>query len=103
MLWDKTKQLPEELLNQVKDYYRTHFPLDVRLHMATWIEEKFSPSAPFNPEDVGDQQTARNLAFHLMSELDRRIEEIPNHPDQFVRKENLTEISRNLKVGPPQK
>ena len=53
MLWDQTKQLPKELLKQVEEIYRDNFPLEVRLHLASWIEENFSPKVPFNANDPG--------------------------------------------------
>ena len=41
---------------QVEDsIYGEHFPLAVRLHLAAWIEEKFSPSLPFNIDDPNHQ------------------------------------------------
>ncbi len=99
MLWDQTKQLPKELLKQVEDTYREHFSLEVRLQLASWIEEKFSPSVPFNMEDPQHQQRAIGLANELMTQLEARIASMPNDPDKFLIKGKLTEIATQLKVG----
>ena len=41
---------------QVEDViYGENFPLAVRLHLAAWIEEKFSPLLPFNPDEPNHQ------------------------------------------------
>ncbi len=55
LLWDRTKTLPKDLLKQVEDVYRDSFPLEVRLHLAAWIEEHCSPNTPFNPQDANHQ------------------------------------------------
>ena len=34
----------QELFKQVEDFYADNFPLDVRLNLSAWIEEKFHPS-----------------------------------------------------------
>jgi hypothetical protein len=47
---------PNSFVFQVEDViYGDNFPLAVRLHLAAWIEEKFSPLLPFNPEDPNHQ------------------------------------------------
>jgi hypothetical protein len=98
MLWDQTKQLPKELLKQVEDTYREHFSLEVRLQLALWIEEKFSPTTPFNVEDPAHQKMAVSLANQLMTQLDARIAAMPNDPDKFLMKGKLEEIAAQLKV-----
>ena len=72
MLWDQTKQLPKELLRQVEATYSEHFPLEVRLQLASWIEDKFSPTVPFNADDPAHQKIAVELANELMAQLESR-------------------------------
>lgn len=96
MLWDQTKQLPKEMLDQVKESYKD-FPLEVRLHLATWIEEKFSPTQTFVMEDPNHQKTAISLANQLHSQLEAKIVDMPNDPDKFMVKQKLEEIAGNLK------
>ncbi|XP_059094074.1 signal transducer and activator of transcription 5B-like isoform X2 [Tigriopus californicus] len=98
MLWDQTKQLPPDLLAQVQLTYQEHFPLEVRLNLASWIEEKFAPSIPFNVEDKAHQKTAVSLANQLISQLDGKIASMPNDPEKFLLKGKLTEIAANLKA-----
>lgn len=102
MLWDQTKNLPKELLKRVEDVYRDHFPMEVRLHLASWIEEKFSPALPFNVEDPAQQKTAANVANQLLSQLDARIAQMPDDPEKFLMKGKLAEIAESLRVSPPQ-
>ena len=98
MLWDQTKQLPKELLKQVEEIYRDNFPLEVRLHLASWIEENFSPKVPFNASDPAHQKTAVDLANQLITHLNAKIAEMPNDPDKFLLKGKLGEIAEQLKV-----
>jgi hypothetical protein len=97
MMWDQTKQLPKELLKKVEDTYREHFSLEVRLQLAPWIEEKFSPTTAFNVDDPAHQTMAISLANQLMTQLEARIAGMPNDPDQFLMKGKLGEISAQLK------
>ena len=99
MLWDQTKQLPKELLKQVEEIYRDNFPLEVRLHLASYIEENFSPKTPFNASDPAHQKTAVNLANQLIAQLNAKIAEMPNDPDKFLLKGKLGEIAEQLKVS----
>ena len=99
MLWDQTKQLPKELLKQVEEIYRDSFPLEVRLHLASWIEENFSPKVPFNANDPAHQKTAVDLANQLIAQLNVKIAEMPNDPDKFLLKGKLGEIAEQLKVS----
>ena len=99
MLWDQTKQLPKELLKQVEEIYKDNFPLEVRLHLASWIEENFSPKVPFNANDPTHQKTAVDLANQLIAHLNAKIAEMPNDPDKFLLKGKLGEIAEQLKVS----
>lgn len=99
MLWDQTRQLPKELLKKVEETYNQSFSFEVRLNLATWIEEKFSPSQPFNPDDPADQKAAVAAANQLMTELDAKIAAIPNDPDKFLQRGKLVEIAENLRVS----
>ncbi len=99
MLWDQTKQLPKELLRRVEDVYRAHFPLEVRLHLAAWIEEKFSPVTPFVQEDPDHHQAACQVSQELLSQLDAGVAAMPNDPEKFLMKGKLGEIAESLKVS----
>lgn len=100
MLWDKTKQLPKDLLNQVEDIYRKNFPLEVRLHLAAWIEDKCSPTTmpALMPDDPEHAQMAADIANQLMNQLENKITSMPNDPDKFLMKGKLEEIAVNLRV-----
>ena len=98
MLWNQTKQLPKEQLDLVQDFYKDNFPIEVRLQLASWIEEKFSPTIPFVMDDQTHKNTAAGLANQLMAQLDQRINSMPNDPDKFLMKGRLTEYSDALKV-----
>lgn len=98
MLWDQTKQLPKDLLKQVEDLYNDNFPLEVRLHLASWIEENFSPNTAFVESDPNHQQSAISLANQLLAQLDAAIASMPNDPDKFLLKGKLGTIAENLKV-----
>jgi hypothetical protein len=39
-LWTKAQQLQGDALQQVRDVYGEHFPIEVRHFLAAWIEEK---------------------------------------------------------------
>lgn len=99
MLWDQTQQLPKELFKKVEDTYEQHFPLEVRLQLASWIEEKFNPSLQYNSEDANDQQAAVAVANELIVQLDQRIADMPNDPEKFLMKGKLGEIAEKLKVS----
>ena len=99
MLWDQTKQLPPALLTQVEETYKTSdFPLEVRLHLAEFIEEKFSPTVAFVAEDPQHQETAASLAQQLLTKLSADIEAMPNVPDQYLKKQTLGKIAQKLTV-----
>jgi len=92
MLWDQTKQLPKETFKQVEAMYlESGFPMDVRLHLAAFVESKFLANVEV------DDQTAANLANQLLSQLDAKIAATPNDPDKFLVKAKLQELSDNLK------
>ena len=77
------------------------FPLEARLQLSGWIEDKFTPlvtSGGVDLEDPGHQQMATNLATQLLQELDAKIQSTPNDPDKFLMKSKLQEISESLKV-----
>ena len=86
---------------QVEDsIYGEHFPLAVRLHLAAWIEEKFSPSLPFNIDDPTHQKMAVGLAQQLLSQLEAKIAAMPNDPDKFLMRVKLQEQADILRVSP---
>jgi signal transducer and activator of transcription 5B len=97
MMWDKTKHLPLEQLKQVEDTYHQHFSLEVRKQLASWIEEKFSPTTPFNVDDLVHQKMAVSLASQLLTMLDARIVSMPNGADTLFMKGKLQKISAQLK------
>lgn len=99
MLWDRTKQLPKEHLKRVEALYQDNFPLEVRLQLSTWIEERFDPSLPFVLNNPEHQMTACSLAQELLSQLDSAIAQMPNDPDKFLAKKNLSDVSDSLKVS----
>ena len=93
------------ILYQVQAIYSAgnFFPLDARLQLAGWIEEKFTPlvttGSAMDMEDPGHQQMAANLATQLLQQLDAKIQSTPNDPDKFLMKSKLQKISENLKVN----
>lgn len=97
MLWNQTKQLPKEQLDLVRDYYRDNFPIEVRLHLAAWIEENFSPQTPFVMEDPNHQKMAAQAASQLHSQLESLVAAMPNDPEKFLIRGNLSEIADTLK------
>ena len=97
MLWNQTKQLPKEQLDLVQDFYKDNFPIEVRLQLASWIEEKFSPHVPFTMEDPNHQKMAAQAAAQLHQQLDAHIASMPNDPDKFLIRGNLSEIAESLK------
>ena len=97
MLWDETKQLPKEAFKVVEQMYeQSGFFLDVRLHLAQFVESNFM-SGTTNDIPV-DDNTAATLASQLLSQLDAKIAATPNDPDKFLVKAKLQEMSDNLKV-----
>ena len=100
MLWDTTKQLPQPLLSQVEEVYKaSDFPLEARLHLAEFIEEKFSPTVAFIQEDPQHQETAASLAQQMLAKLSADIEAMANDSDQYLKKQNLAKIAQNLTVS----
>jgi len=97
------KTLPEENFAQVRYIYTQgrFFPLEARLHLSEWIEEKFTPLVTSGGVDMIDdpnhQQMATNLATQLLQQLDAKIHSTPNDPDKFLGKSTLQKISENLK------
>jgi signal transducer and activator of transcription 5B len=97
------KTLPEENFAQVREIYAqdNFFPLEARLQLSGWIEDKFTPLVTSGGvdmmDDTGHQQMATNLATQLLQELDAKIQSTPNDPDKFLMKSKLQEISENLK------
>merc|ERR1712012_241582 len=96
--------LPEENFAQVRSTYAQDgfFPLEARLHLSEWIEEKFTPLVTSGGVDMIDdpnhQQMATNLATQLLQQFDAKIHSTPNDPDKFLGKSTLQKISENLKV-----
>ncbi len=98
MLWDQTKQLPKDAFKQVEQMYeQSNFPMEVRLHLAAFVESSFVPAAP---DTKVDDQTATSLATQLLNQLDAKIAAMPNDPDKFLMKTKLQDMSDKLKVGP---
>ena len=100
-MWD---QLPKEMLDQVREVYnKNDFPFDVRLQLASWIEDRFVPAGNPNPpifniEDSVHQELATVTVNELFQELDNKVLAIPGDPDKFLMKNRLQEISEILKV-----
>ena len=98
MLWDRTKQLPKELLKQVEETYTANFPLEVRLHLAAFIEDKFSPNRPLNLDSTEGQNAAIEIANELMSQLDAKIQAMTNDSDKYLLKNKLGDIATEIQV-----
>ena len=104
-LWGK--QLPEAHFSQVKEIYDgVDFPLEARLQLAVWIEEKFTPMLTtcgeglvFEVDDPANQQMATSVAQELMQQLDAKIQSMPQDPANFLNKSKLQGISTTLKVS----
>ena len=77
------------------------FPIDVRLQLSDWIENKLVPLVPSLCADVLDsmhKQTISNILLELFEQLEERIQTIPNDIDKFIIKSKLVSVSRNLKT-----
>lgn len=100
LLWDRTRTLPKEEFAKVKGVYQDNtLPLEVRLHLAAWIEEKFLPGNAFDMTDADFGQMAAAVSQEMVHQLDLQVDAIPNDPDKFLTKHRLQEISDNLKVA----
>ena len=94
MLWDQTQKLPKDTFKQVESMYMEQgFPMDVRLHLAAFVESKFLTN------NEVDESTAVNVASELLSQLDKKIGATPNDPDKYLMKNKLQELSDSLKVS----
>ena len=94
MLWDQTQKLPKDTFKQVESRYMEQgFPMDVRLHLAAFVESKFLTN------NEVDETTAINVAGELLSQLDKKIAATPNDPDKYLMKNKLQELSDSLKVS----
>ena len=94
MLWDQTQKLPKDTFKQVESMYMEQgFPMDVRLHLAAFVESKFLTN------NEVDETTAINVASELLSQLDKKIGATPNDPDKYLMKNKLQELSDSLKVS----
>jgi len=92
MLWDQTQKLPKDTFKQVESMYMEQgFPMDVRLHLAAFVESKFLTN------NEVDETTAINVASELLSQLDKKIGATPNDPDKYLMKNKLQELSDSLK------
>jgi len=92
MLWDQTQKLPKDTFKQVESRYMEQgFPMDVRLHLAAFVESKFLTN------NEVDETTAINVASELLSQLDKKIAATPNDPDKYLMKNKLQELSDSLK------
>ena len=99
MLWDQTKQLPRPLLQQVENIYTAHFPLEVRLHLAAWIEDKCSPNKPpLNLDTADGQNAAVEIANELMAQLESKISSMTNDSDKYILKNKLNDIATDIRV-----
>jgi hypothetical protein len=78
-------------------YSNADFPLEVRLHLAAFVESKFMTSSTAEIDD----QTAASLANQMLSQLDAKIAATPNDPDKFLMKAKLQEMADTLKVHVP--
>ncbi|XP_040575664.1 signal transducer and activator of transcription 5B [Lepeophtheirus salmonis] len=83
-LWDQTRQLPPEMLKLVENRYGDRFPFQVRLELASWIEEKFDPNTP-----IVSDETPANIGSQLLAQLEARVESMPNEPEKFFMKNTL--------------
>ena len=62
----------------VEEIYRDNFPLEVRLHLASWIEENFSPKVPFNANDPGMKFNRKHLVWLVASRFEYSSVTCPN-------------------------
>lgn len=103
MLWDQTTQLPREQFALVQQVYSGPFPLEVRLQLAAWIEEKFIPQGTAIEPPVFDinapqhQQMAAVFANELLEQLEHKILTMPNDPDKILVRTKLQESADGLR------
>merc|ERR1719367_563536 len=86
----------------IQDIYSNDsiFPVELRLYLSDWIEEKLIPLVSDGCIGVFDsmhQQKASNVLSDLIQHLDSKIQTIPANKDHFIRKMNLQKMSDRIK------
>jgi len=72
------------------------------LHLAAWIEERFSPmTTSLSPDsDPAQREACEQLAGQLLRQLDAVVQGLPaDQPDKFLLRQKLAEVAESLKVS----
>jgi signal transducer and activator of transcription 5B len=94
-LSDRTKKLNKEYYSEVERIYGESFSLDVRFHLAHWIEEQFKPG--LNIPDSNPQLLVE-LSRTLFTKLDEYVTALPDDPSLFLSKKKLRDDLNALRM-----
>ncbi|CAH0557720.1 unnamed protein product [Brassicogethes aeneus] len=99
-LWAKAQQLPQECLQQLRNFYGNRFPIEVRHYLASYIEEHFWIDQNHAPEDPQYQQYVATLINALISEIETRASTNDNE-NMWLIKIKLTEAAKGFRQENP--
>uniref|UniRef100_A0AAG5D3Y4 Signal transducer and activator of transcription n=1 Tax=Anopheles atroparvus TaxID=41427 RepID=A0AAG5D3Y4_ANOAO len=95
-LWARVNQLPMHVQDQIRFIYGKHFPIEVRHHLAEWIEDRLL-NAPIFPNDQENdlyEQEAAIFLNDLINELERAVVNLPD--ESMTLKIRLHQMARNF-------
>lgn len=92
-LWAKAQTLPAETIQQIRNIYGDHFPIEVRHFLAPFIEEKFYTDIEPVPDNPQHEQYVTSLVTSLIQEIEMKAASLSTE-DLFLTKIKLMEAAK---------
>lgn len=92
------KNLPEELSSQVKAVYTDHFPWEVRVIMADWIE--LQPWGTIEYNNPEHEEFAANLISNLILQINLSAQSIENLSLKYRLEQSVQHIQNHFASNP---
>ncbi|XP_051171360.1 signal transducer and activator of transcription 5B isoform X2 [Leptopilina boulardi] len=89
-LWEKAQRLPQHALQQVRNIYGDHFPIEVRHFLSSWLEDKMWNT--IDAENPQYEQYIATLVGSFIQELESKANSL-HTSDLFPTKIKLSEAA----------
>uniref|UniRef100_A0A336KNR7 Signal transducer and transcription activator n=2 Tax=Culicoides sonorensis TaxID=179676 RepID=A0A336KNR7_CULSO len=96
-LWSRILNMPGEAMQSVRQHYGNSFPIEVRHYLAEWIEDRLLNTPHIDSQDPQFEQEAATFFHGLITELERKSEEIVDE-NQITCRLRLCESARQFRT-----